>query len=105
MTTGSDTGAHAFRRVPALQLTDSALARFAGQYEFGFGVEVRDGGLTLTRIGKTGETPLTAVSPSRFVGTTGPFASTFEFMFKDAKVTALNAPLLGFTANRVGREP
>ncbi len=105
VTTGSGTGAHAFRRVPALQLTDSALARFAGQYEFGFGVEVRDGGLTLTRIGKTGETPLTAVSPSRFVGTTGPFASTFEFMFKDAKVTALNAPLLGFTANRVGREP
>ncbi len=105
VTTGRGTSAHVFRRVPALQLTDSALARFAGQYEFGFAVEVRGGGLTLTRVGRTGETPLSAVSPSRFVGTAGPFASTFEFTFKDAKVTALNAPLFGFTANRVVREP
>jgi manganese oxidase len=106
VTTGSGKSAQMFRRVPALQLPDSALARFAGQYDFGFVVAVRGGGLLLTRPSvRAGETPLTAVSPSRFVGTTGPFASTFEFTFKDAKVAALNAPVFGFTAKRVEREP
>ena len=52
-------------------------------------------------------TPISALSPSRFVGTAGPFAGVWEFAFKDGKVAAVSLLDLvyGFTANRVDREP
>ena len=48
--------------------------------------------LTLTRLRAAGEppgrdlsvgTPISALSPSRFVGTAGPFDGVWEFTFKD----------------------
>jgi FtsP/CotA-like multicopper oxidase with cupredoxin domain len=107
VTTGTGTGARSFQRVAELRLLDTTLARFVGHYDSGFAVEVRGGVLTLTNTGRPadGATPLIAVSPSRFIGKGGRYASTWEFTFKDAKVTALSDLVFGFVAKRVDREP
>ncbi len=114
--TGTGASARSFQRVAGLKLSDTALARFVGHYEYGFATELRGGVLTLINSGRPGEpsgrdlavgTPLTALSPSRFVGTARPFDGMWEFTFKGDKVAALSLldPTYGFTAKRVDREP
>jgi FtsP/CotA-like multicopper oxidase with cupredoxin domain len=108
---GTGASARSFQRVAALKVSETGLTRFVGRYEFGFATEIRGGVLTLTNSGRPGErpgrdlavgTPMSALSPSRFVGTDGPFAGVWEFTFKDGKVAALTliGPNSGFTAKR-----
>lgn len=108
---GTGANARSFRRVAALKVPDAALALFVARYEFGYATELRGGVLTLTNSGRPGEspgrdlsvgTPISALSPSRFVGTIGPFMGVWEFTFKDGKVAALALidPIFGFTAKR-----
>ncbi len=112
--TGTGASARSLQRVAGLKLSDTALARFVGRYEFGFAVEIHDGVLTMMNSGRPGEspgrdltvgTPFAVLSPSRLIGTVGPFPGMVEFIFKDGKATAFRVPADGFTANRVDREP
>ena len=114
VTTGAGARARSFQRVPALKLSEAALARFVGHYEFGFATELRNGVLTMTNSGRPGEppgrdvsvgTPLRALSPSRFVGTAGPFRGSFEFTYEGGKVVSFSDLFGGFTAKRVDRGP
>ena len=108
---GTGANARSFPRVAALNVSDAALALLVARYEFGYATELRSGVLTLTNSGRPGEppgrdlsvgTPINALSPSRFVGTAGPFDGVWEFTFKDGKVAALTLidPIFGFTAKR-----
>ena len=57
VTTGTGARARSFERVPELKLSDAALARFVGHYEFGFATELRNGVLTMINSGRPGEPP------------------------------------------------
>ena len=109
--------ARSFQRVAALKMSDAALARFVGHYEFGFATELRGGVLTMTNSGRPGEppgrdltvgTPLTALSPSRFIGTARPVRvacwNSRSRMIKSWRCHR-STPTFGFTAKRVDREP
>ncbi len=111
---GTGASARSFQRVAALKLSDATLARFVGHYQAGFATELRGGVLMLTNSGRPGEapgrdvtigTPLAALSPSRFVGTAGPFPWTLEFTLKNDRVVAFSVPGFPFTVNRIDREP
>jgi hypothetical protein len=90
--------APAFARVPSLQLGEAALARFAGRYENGIAMALKDGVLSLVFPGQP-PAPLAAISPSRFMADGG--ATLIEFTSKDGRVVSFSAGGGDFTAARL----
>ncbi len=96
---GTGATARSFTRLASLKLADASLARFAGRYDGGLTLELKDGVLASSFPGGP-PVPLTPISPSRFIAN---FGGTFvvEFASKDGKVVSVGIAGGGLTFARL----
>ncbi len=99
VSTGTGAAARVYTRVPSVTLSDTLMARYAGEYESGFSVTLR-GGQLLFSGGGTTDVVMKALSPSRFL--VDVFGSTFVFEFPqtDGKAQSFTVVGANFTVAR-----